>query len=120
MQTLPKPGITVIILLMKRHKDKWPMESKGFTFVSYPSKLSTIAREQKLNLMPELLNGIIVRLDLHGVDSDFFFFLSLDNGQCLKLRAQHRKMTAELGNVNLESISCSANCLCQNQSFLLA
>lgn len=50
------------------------MESKGFTFVSYPSKLSTIAREQKLNLTPELLNGIIVRLDLHGVDSDFFFF----------------------------------------------
>lgn len=69
MQTLPRPGLTVIILLMKRHKARWPVESKGFTFVSYPSKFSPIAREQKLNLTPEPLNGIVDRgrLDLHGV-----------------------------------------------------
>lgn len=72
MQTLPRSGITIILLLMKRHKARWPMESKGFTFVSYPSKFSTIAREQKLNLTPGPLNGIIVRgrLDLHCVDCD--------------------------------------------------
>lgn len=77
MQIIPRPGLTSIILLMKRHKARWPMECKGFISVSYPSKFSPIDREQKLNLAPEPLNGIIVRgrLDLHGVDCDLSLFL---------------------------------------------
>lgn len=40
----------------------------------------------------------------------FVTFFSSDNGECLKLRAQHRKMTAELGNMNLENVNSSATC----------
>lgn len=48
-------------MLMKRDKAKWLMGCKNFTFVSYPFKFSPVGREEKLNLTPEPLNGIIVR-----------------------------------------------------------
>lgn len=60
MQTICWTELSIIVILMKRHRARWLMGYKDFTFVSHLFKFSPVDREQKLNLTPEPLSGIIV------------------------------------------------------------
>lgn len=96
MQTICWTGLRIIIILMKRHRARWLMGYKDFTFLSHSFKFSSIDREQKFNSRTIKWNNCWrLAVDLHHVDCDLALFFSFENRDCLKLRVQHRKMTAE-------------------------